>query len=110
MPRPPLSRTRLSAAVLVCLGLSLMAGCEKSALEELGMAKASIAAKEPAAAVISLKNALSKEPKLAEARLLLGEQLLAKGDVQGGTAELHKAMELKLPMAQVGPPLASASP
>ena len=106
MSRPNLSRTRLSASLLVCL--VLLAGCEKTATEELGKAKASIAAKQPAAAVISLKNALSKDPKLAEARLLLGEQLLAAGDVQGAVAELRRAMDLKLPMAQVGPPLATA--
>jgi len=101
-----LSRTRVSASVLVCLGL--LAGCEKSATDELAKAKASLADKQPAAAVISLKNALAKDPKLAEARLLLGEQLLATGDVQGAAAELRRAMDLKLPIAQVGPPLATA--
>lgn len=106
MPRPQLMRTRLSATLLLCLGL--LAGCEKSATDDLAKAKLSIEANQPAAAVISLKNALVKDPKLAEARLLLGEQLQATGDIQGAVAELRKAMDLKLPMSQVGPPLASA--
>jgi len=86
----------------------MLVGCERSATEEMDKAKVSIEAKQPGAAVISLKNALAKDPKLAEARLLLGEQLLATGDVQGAVTELRKAMDLKLPMAQVGPPLARA--
>jgi len=104
--RPNLSRNRLAALVLVCL--VVLAGCEKIATDDLGNAKASIAAKQPSAAIISLKNALAKDPNLAEARLLLGEQLLASGDAPGAVAELRKAMTLKLPMAQVIPPLATA--
>ena len=60
------------------------------------------------AAVIQLKNALQKNPDLAEARFLLGKALLEAGDLAAAEKELRKAAELKYPPDQVAPLLARA--
>ena len=60
------------------------------------------------AAIIQLKNALQKNPDLAEARFLLGEPLLETGDVAGGGEGAAQGLELKYPADQVAPALARA--
>ena len=59
-----------------------------------------------AGAVIQLRNALQKNPDLAEARFLLGKSLLETGDLPGAEKELRKAAELKYPADEVVPVLA----
>ena len=102
------SRTRHIAwlPLLVCCGL--LVGCTGGDGNALAKAKASIAANESAAAVIHLKNALVKDPKSAEARFLLGEQLWATGDALGAVSELNRALELKYPIDRVAPLLSTA--
>ena len=103
MTRPHPSRTRLSAAVLLCLGL--LAGCEKSATEEIAAAQKSAGSKD---AVIHLKNAAAADPKNAKARFLLGQQLAAANDMPAAAAEFRRALELKYPPNEVARPLADA--
>ena len=96
---------------LVCYVLALaMAGC--TATDDLqtlvAKARSSLAAHEVSAAIIHAKNALQREPELAEARYLLGAALLRSGDGAGAAAELRKAMTLKHPSDEVVPALAQA--
>lgn len=73
----------------------LLVGCfDKSAEQNLAAAKADLARKDNASAVIQLKNALQGNPSLAEARFLLGQALLQSGDPRGALTELGKAREL----------------
>jgi len=87
-------KKRTCAAGLALSG-ALLVGCfEKSADQYLAAAKADLAKKNDAAAVIQLKNALQGNPSLAEARVLLGDALLQGGDARGALTELNKAKEL----------------
>ena len=70
--------------------------------------KASIAAKDTPGAIIHLKNAIKKDPKLAEARFLFAEQLWASGDAAGTLVALAQATELKHPQNKVAPLTATA--
>ncbi|MET0517522.1 MAG: XrtA/PEP-CTERM system TPR-repeat protein PrsT [Burkholderiaceae bacterium] len=79
----------------ICGMVLLLAACSgDSAQSLLEEARKQIDAKDSKAAVIQLKNALQKEPKLAEARFLLGKLLLDGGDAVGAAIELQKAQEL----------------
>ena len=69
-------------------------------------AKDFIAKKNPATAVIQLKNALQKEPANAEARYLLGTLLVQSGDISSGEKELRRALEHGYAPAAVVPELA----
>lgn len=87
----------------------LAAGCGGgSADEALSSAKDYLAKNDPAAATIQLKNALAKNPNLAEARFLLGRALLDSGDAVAAEVELRKAIDLKFAAEQVTPVLARA--
>lgn len=102
------AKNRWHAASLLLVGAAL-AGCyEKTPEQYLAAAKADLAKKDPAAAVIQLKNALQENPSLAEARLLLGEALLQGGDWQGALTELTKAKELGLKDDRLPPLVAQA--
>ncbi len=59
-------------------------------------------------AVISLKSALQADPKLVEARTLLGRALLESGDPGGAVLELTKALELSADSNRALPLLAKA--
>lgn len=60
------------------------------------------------AAIIQYKNALKQAPKNAEARFLLGEAYLLKGDPQGAEKELSRAKRLGYDANKVMVPLARA--
>jgi cellulose synthase operon protein C len=60
------------------------------------------------AAVIQFKNALQQNPRLAEARFLLGKTLLEAGDFAAAEKELRKALEYDYPAEEVIPPLAQS--
>jgi putative PEP-CTERM system TPR-repeat lipoprotein len=74
----------------------------------LASAKDYLAKNDAKSAVIQLKNALEKNPDIAEARFLLGRTLLESGDTLAAEKELRRARDLKFPAAQVDPPLALA--
>jgi len=79
-------------------------GCGGDTPESLvASAKVNLGKSDNKAAIIELKNALQKNPSLAEARFLLGSSLLADGDFVGGELELGKAAELGYSRDQVIP-------
>lgn len=93
----------------VLLTTLLVVGCSgDSADTMLASAKDYLGKNDNAAATIQLKNALAKNPSLAEARFLLGRALLNTGDAVAAEVELRKAIELKFPADQVTPVLARA--
>jgi len=89
------------------LGL-LLTACGESPETMLTSAKAYLAKNDNKAAVIQIKNALQKNPDMAEARYLLGKALMDGGDPVGAQAELRKAMALKHAPDQVVPTLVQA--
>jgi putative PEP-CTERM system TPR-repeat lipoprotein len=91
-----------------CLLLTLLLGaCGGESTDSLiASSKDYLAKNDTKAATIQLKNALQKNPKLAEARFLLGSALLESGDLSGAELELRKAMELKHSPDAVVPVLA----
>lgn len=99
-------RTLRIAALVVAL---FSAGCGGGSAEDmLVSAKEYLANSDSASATIQLKNALAKNPNLAEARFLLGRALLDAGDAVSAEVELRKAIELKFPGEEVAPVLARA--
>lgn len=101
----------LSSHSFLALVLPLMlqlGGCDRSPSDYMASAKTSIAAKDSAAALLHLKNALAKEPNNAQARLLMGELLLANGDPGAAVIEFKRARELKIDDNRVVPLIARA--
>jgi putative PEP-CTERM system TPR-repeat lipoprotein len=84
-------------------------GCGPQTPEALlASAKEHLTTGDSKEAVIHLRNALQKNPNMAEARYLLGQTLLDAGDVVAAEKELRKAIELKYPADQATPLLAEA--
>ena len=97
---------RLAAAVLV---VGALAACGNQDPQQLvSEARAYIQKNDNAAAIIELKNALQKNPDLVEARFLLGQAMLASGNVVGAETELRKAREASHAPDEVSPLLAQA--
>src|SRR5215470_15714350 len=93
-------------ATLTALVASLLVGCGPRTPDALVIsAKEYIAKGDRNEAVIQLKNALSQNPDLPEARYMLGKLLLETGDIASAEKELKKALELKYPYDLVAPPL-----
>ena len=88
--------------------IAILWGCQKSPADHMAAARTSIEAKDPASAVLHLKNAIANEPNNAEARLLLGAQQLAAGDASAAVIDLRRARELKVAEDKVVPILAEA--
>jgi len=102
---------RLNYVLFVAMlsGTFGLAGCVSESAESLlASAKSQIERKDSSAAIIQLKNALQKDPSLAEARALLGKTLLESGDFTGADVELKKAQELGYDPDQVIPLLGKA--
>jgi len=93
---------------LALLSACLIAGCGKNEASDLARAKAEVARKDTAGARIELKKLIQAHPKSGEARFLLGQQLLADGEGAAAVIELQRALEYKVPEAQVLPQLAEA--
>lgn len=104
-PRMPIRKF-----TIVMLSLATFAlGCSRETPDSLlASAKDYLAKHDNAAATIQLKNALEKNPNLAEARFLLGRSLLESGEASAAELELRKARDLKYPEEQVTPMLARA--
>lgn len=101
---------RLAPLLAILLVLALH-GCGSGASDGLPKLKADLASGEPkkvAAALVGLKSLMQKEPKLAEARLVLGQHLLRLGNPSAAGIELQRALELGLPSSAVVPSLAKA--
>lgn len=101
------SRQNLPNTISALLLALMLGACGGESTESLiASSKEYLAKKDTKAAVIQLKNALQKNPKLAEARFLLGTALYENGDLTGAELELRKALELKHPLDAVAPVLA----
>jgi putative PEP-CTERM system TPR-repeat lipoprotein len=112
MPRNN-ARRSLTAAVVtgaIVLGSGL-AGCGKTdtTASLLADAKQYQQKGDTKAALIQLKNAVSKSPEDGEARLALGSFYLDNGDMVSAEKELRKARELKVDDKRVLPGLARAT-
>ena len=101
---------RTSARRLVVSALTaalVLAACGGESSEKLlSSARDYMAKNDNKAAVIQLKNALQNDPKLAEARFLLGKAMLDGGDPTSAEVELRKAMDLAYPDDKLVPLLA----
>lgn len=87
--------------------VAALAACgQRSEQDLLAAAQKRMAEKDPAGAVIELKNLLQQQPDSAEGRFLLGKALLDGGDMAGAEIELRRALELGKPRDQVAPLLA----
>lgn len=86
--------------------LGVVSACGASTpQEDLDKAKAYLAEGKTNAAIIEFKNALQKDPNLAEARLALGETYLEYGEPDAALKELSRAQDLGIPGDRVTPPL-----
>jgi putative PEP-CTERM system TPR-repeat lipoprotein len=94
-------------ALALCAASALLQGCAEEKPEAfLASAKGFLARQDAAAAVIQLKNALQRQPALAEARFLLGRALIETGDPVSAEIELRKALDLQYAETAVVPLLA----
>ena len=97
---------RANFLVVAALALALAACGSDTPQARLAAAKAHLAKDDTSAAVIELKTALQQNPKLAEARLLLGTALLKMNDPAGAEAELRRALEYGSAANDVTAPMA----
>jgi putative PEP-CTERM system TPR-repeat lipoprotein len=95
----------LVRGLVLGLVVAMFAACSQTPEAFVASAKDHLAKGDQKSAVIQLKNALQKNPDLAEARFLLGKALLGTGDLPAAEKELRKALELKYPREEVAPPL-----
>ena len=105
---PDYSTRSLMLACVVAVAATLASCGQPSPAKLLDAAKASQQSGDDKAAIIHLKAALQQNPRLAEARFLLGQSLLNSGDAIAAIVELEKALELKHPEDDVHPALALA--
>ncbi len=109
MPVKLVGRQKFRLPVIVLTALLGLSACDNTtAAEHLGRAQGYYANQEINAAVIELKNALQKEPGLAEARLLLGRLYLTQGDAASAVKELERALDLGIAAGVVMPDLLRA--
>ena len=83
-------------------------GCGQNPADALADARRQVARQDHAAALVLLKSVLQDNPESAEARWLLGSELLATGDAVAAEIELRRAQALHQPDVQVVPVLARA--
>jgi putative PEP-CTERM system TPR-repeat lipoprotein len=99
--------TRFALAAFVA-AVALAACSGKSEAELMTSGKELLAKDNLPGAIIQFKNAIQKQPKSAQARLLLGIALFESGDPVSAVVEFGKAQELQVPDEQVLPTLARA--
>lgn len=100
------NRVRNTAVSALCV--LLLAACGDSPETMVASAKEYIAKNDRNAASIQLKNALQKNPSLAEARFLLGKVNYDQGDYAGAEKELSRALDMGFSADDVVPLLARA--
>ena len=88
------------------LALTLNACGGDSAQEHLAKASNYLKDNQQNAAIIELKNAIKKDANLAQARLVLGEIYLERGNYLAAAKELERAKELGANKQQLAPLLA----
>ena len=103
MPAFAIRKSALSAAVVLLMAGTLI-GCQKTAPDEIAAAQKS---KNPKDARIHLKHAAAADPKKAQARFLLGQQLMATHEIQAAAAEFKRALDLKYPPEELARPQAN---
>ncbi|MGE0625383.1 MAG: XrtA/PEP-CTERM system TPR-repeat protein PrsT [Pseudomonadales bacterium] len=90
-PRP----ASLPGVALLALIVLLLAACDRAtALDHLDSARTYYERGEYQTAVIELRNALQKDPDLAEARYLLGQSYLIQGQYADALNEFERALDL----------------
>ncbi len=94
-------------AVLLGL-LFLLAACGRSTSDRLGQVRTLIERQDRAGAMVAVKALLQEKPDLGEARLLMGQLLVDRGEAAAAEIELRRALELGQPEAAVVPALARA--
>lgn len=100
----PIARSLVPVAALaVALLVSACGGDNPDEL--MASAESYLSRNDAPAAVIQLKNALQARPDSAKARLLMGQALLATGDVAGAETEFRKAQDLGAAPDEVVPQL-----
>lgn len=77
----------------LCLTLA-MAGCSRSAQSHVERGDAALARGDESAAVLEYRNAVSKDPRLAGARLKLSDLYSRRGDGDAALAEAVRAADL----------------
>ena len=87
-------RPILAVAALSILTLGSVGCGSKTALDHLASAQEYLIEDERSTAEVELKNALQKDPQLAEAHALLGRIRYAKGDIQLALKDLNRATDL----------------
>ena len=100
-------RTRLLSTLVIVSTLAL-ACTDTTPEQQINSAKDYLRKKDGKAAEIQVKNALQKNPKLEEARFILGTILLNDGNPGAAEIELRKALTLKYSADLVIPELARA--
>ena len=107
---PSITKKRLTTAVLSSLLIMGLAGCkgEQSTESLLQDAKQYQGKGDRKAALIQLKNAVSKSPDNVEARMALGNMQLEMADYASAEKELRRAQSLGAPAARVMAPLGKA--
>ena len=101
---------RFPGALALALGsLLLVAACDEAAnmtaQDHLAKAEEHRTQGDLAASVIELKNAIQKDPKNAQARLLLGTSQLQRGDLRSAEKELLRARDLGSAPSDLAEPL-----
>lgn len=108
-PKNDLQKLSIALAVATLLGGGLAAcGKTENSATLLAEAKQFQAKGDNKAAVIQLKNAITKNPEDAEVRFALGELYVKINDPVSAEKELRKARELGVPAARITPPLTTA--
>jgi putative PEP-CTERM system TPR-repeat lipoprotein len=105
--RPSIARRTATWCLLAAAALAAGCGGDDPA-KLVASAKGYIAKQDAPAAIIQLKNALQKEPANAEARFLLGTQLMETGDAASAEKEFRRALEHGYRPAAAVPELAKA--
>jgi putative PEP-CTERM system TPR-repeat lipoprotein len=99
----------LSKYALSFIALGILSSCGKQTSDEyIQEAKQYIAENKPAAAIVTLKNALQREPKSAQARFELGLLYIQQKQFESAEKEFNRALEYGFEPSKVLPLLTQA--